>query len=169
MSGQRGPLNRPNGWSKQTPPRGQDPYYLARIMSMSALDQQLRLQDQAGNGQMRSTKAGRIVPPPPGLTALAGRFSKMTPAAIANRSTDLSPAKISESGRMGSIWDSFGARGCQRTLSANAPSVVEEPTESNLFKGACPTLSEALHDCGELKHVLGVRKPLTKADVPRSA
>jgi len=45
--------------------------------------------------------------------------------------------------------------GCDYHDSA-APSVLEEPrNQSNLFKGACPTLSEALHDCGELKHVLG--------------
>src|SRR5215469_1240832 len=57
MSGQRGLLNRPNGWSKQTPPRRQDPSYLTHIMSTSALAQQLRLQDQPRKGQMRSQLA----------------------------------------------------------------------------------------------------------------
>jgi hypothetical protein len=36
-----------------------------------------------------------------------------------------------------------------------APSVLEKPTESDLPRGVSPTLSETLHDCGELKHVLG--------------
>src|SRR5262252_8542158 len=81
MSGQRELPNPRVGWSKQTPPRKQDLSYLTHMVSMSALAQQLRLQDQvrllrlqdqvrlrdqvrlqdqAGKGHMRSrlTKAG---------------------------------------------------------------------------------------------------------------
>src|SRR5512133_3699552 len=43
----------PRKLSKQPGP-SQDLSYLTHIMSMSALAQQLRLQDQAGKGQMRS-------------------------------------------------------------------------------------------------------------------
>src|SRR5262252_452993 len=60
MSGQRELPNPRVGWSKQTPPRKQELSYLTHIMSMSALAQQVRLQDQAGKGDMRSrlAKAG---------------------------------------------------------------------------------------------------------------
>src|SRR5215510_11719278 len=75
MFGQRELPNPRVGWSKQTPPRKQDLSYLTHMVSMSALAQQLRLQDQvrllrlqdqvrlqdqAGKGHMRSrlTKAG---------------------------------------------------------------------------------------------------------------
>src|SRR6516164_2900449 len=57
MSGQRGLLNRPNGWSKQTPPCRRDLSYLTHTMSMSALAQQLRLQDYTGKGQSDRGKA----------------------------------------------------------------------------------------------------------------
>src|SRR5215472_17439100 len=46
MSGQRELPNPRVGWSKQTPPRKQDLSYLTHMVSMSAMAQQLRLQDQ---------------------------------------------------------------------------------------------------------------------------
>src|SRR5215831_6213661 len=89
MSGQKGLLNRSNGWSKQTPPRRQDLSYLTHIMSMSALAQQLRLQDQGGKRQMRSrlAKAGHI------QSRCSSRAERSASGRVSRASYELSAAR----------------------------------------------------------------------------